>query len=352
MVGLSSCYFCGTALDAPLDEYPVVPPELAGDAATDETVVLCPTCRRKLTAVLEHVTEAVDAAALDADATDDATQAHVPGDAGGTDAATADAATPGADPGDVTPADDAIPSDEAVTPNTDASGEEPPRDPGDDVLSDARTAATAVADDRERIFADDAAEDDAQDADPDSSDGRVFGDDEEQAPEAATEPPIEDVTPAQADAAAESPGAGDAAATTQDARIREAEADADAEGADAATDDAPATDAEASDAEASDAEASDAEASDAEASDAEASDPEASDAASTAPSGSSPDTATYNRVVRLLQNREFPVQTAEIEEVAVNAYDIDPRDFRAVIDAAVERGVLAEEGDQLTVPDQ
>jgi hypothetical protein len=62
------------------------------------------------------------------------------------------------------------------------------------------------------------------------------------------------------------------------------------------------------------------------------------------------DTDTYNRVVRLLQNREFPVPTADIREVAVSAYDIDPADFRVAIDAAVDRGVLVEDGDRLDVP--
>lgn len=62
------------------------------------------------------------------------------------------------------------------------------------------------------------------------------------------------------------------------------------------------------------------------------------------------DTGTYNRVVRLLQNREFPVATADIREVAVSAYDIDPADFRAAIDAAVDRGVLVEDGDRLDIP--
>ncbi|MFB6087398.1 MAG: hypothetical protein ABEJ85_02660, partial [Haloarculaceae archaeon] len=57
---LSSCYFCGDALDAALDEYPVVPPMLDPDDGSQQTIVLCSDCRRKLEAVLESVVDAVD----------------------------------------------------------------------------------------------------------------------------------------------------------------------------------------------------------------------------------------------------------------------------------------------------
>ncbi|MFB6140117.1 MAG: hypothetical protein ABEJ26_06755 [Halosimplex sp.] len=68
---LSSCYFCGAALDATLEEHPVVPSEIRPDADDRKTVVLCRTCRRKLDAVLDTVVDAAanarDAAAADAD---------------------------------------------------------------------------------------------------------------------------------------------------------------------------------------------------------------------------------------------------------------------------------------------
>ncbi|WP_135304440.1 hypothetical protein [Haloarcula amylovorans] len=50
----------------------------------------------------------------------------------------------------------------------------------------------------------------------------------------------------------------------------------------------------------------------------------------------------YNKVMRLVQNRQLPVEKAEIREVAVNAYDIEPGEFDAIIDAAVERGLIGE----------
>lgn len=64
----------------------------------------------------------------------------------------------------------------------------------------------------------------------------------------------------------------------------------------------------------------------------------------------SPSPATYNKVVRLLQNREFPIERGEIEDVAVGAYDVGTEECRAVVDAAIERGLVAQEGSQLVDP--
>jgi len=50
----------------------------------------------------------------------------------------------------------------------------------------------------------------------------------------------------------------------------------------------------------------------------------------------------YNKVMRLVQNREFPVDRAEIEEVAASAYQISPEACRRVIDEAIERDLLSE----------
>ena len=59
----------------------------------------------------------------------------------------------------------------------------------------------------------------------------------------------------------------------------------------------------------------------------------------------------YNKVMRLLQNRPFPVDTAEIREVATSAYDIDPSEFDAVIEAAVSRDLIAVEDGQFVDPE-
>ena len=59
----------------------------------------------------------------------------------------------------------------------------------------------------------------------------------------------------------------------------------------------------------------------------------------------------YNKVMRLLQNREFPVERREIETIAANAYDLAERDCARVIDLAVDRGLLREEDGQLHRPE-
>ena len=58
----------------------------------------------------------------------------------------------------------------------------------------------------------------------------------------------------------------------------------------------------------------------------------------------------YNRVMRMLQNREFPVDRPEIEFVAANAYDLAESECAQVIDLAVDRGLLVERDGQLYRP--
>lgn len=48
----------------------------------------------------------------------------------------------------------------------------------------------------------------------------------------------------------------------------------------------------------------------------------------------------YNKVMRLLENREFPVSVAEFESIATSAYQLDPSEVESVIQAAVDRGLL------------
>jgi hypothetical protein len=58
---------------------------------------------------------------------------------------------------------------------------------------------------------------------------------------------------------------------------------------------------------------------------------------------------TYNKVVRLLQNRSFPVERETVVSVAATAYDIDRRNCERTVDALVENGVLdeSEDGERL-----
>ncbi|MBV0924685.1 hypothetical protein KTS45_10795 [Halomicroarcula limicola] len=222
---LSSCYFCGGALDASLAEYPVVPKRLRSPDAERRTVVLCQTCRRKLGTVVEEVVAAAEGES-DAAGTADARDIH---DASGD-----------------REAQSASEADPMATDETTDAGD-PER--GDPLLEDA-TGATGV----------ETAEDEATD-----STGA-----------AATETPP---------AAGESPSGADAQASDDAERAGSDEGDS---------------------------------------------------------GGASLTRLEYNRVMRLVQNRQLPVEKAEIREVAVNAYDIEPEEFDAITDAAVERGLIGE----------
>lgn len=62
-------------------------------------------------------------------------------------------------------------------------------------------------------------------------------------------------------------------------------------------------------------------------------------------------TSTYNRVIRLLQNREFPVVRDEFEELASNAYQMDRTDCSTALDAAIHKELLIEENGLLKRPE-
>jgi len=57
--------------------------------------------------------------------------------------------------------------------------------------------------------------------------------------------------------------------------------------------------------------------------------------------------ADFRRVLRLLENRDLPVERREIETVASNAYDIPESTCAAILDAAAERGHVGIEGDRI-----
>ncbi|MBV0901388.1 hypothetical protein [Haloarcula salina] len=237
MEQLSSCYFCGGALDASLAEYPIVPKSLRPDAETQGTVVLCSTCRQKLAAIVEPVVEAAKA----------------------------------------------------------SDGER----------------ESAALDDSERGLADEPESESPPDdgiVDP-ASDGTLLGGANGGSP--GTD----------ADATAADPDAGTGTAT-------------DATASDAAENDTESTAETATESETGDATVSGETDAD-------------SEAQSTADREPSLTKLEYNKVMRLLQNRELPVDRAEIREVAVNAYDIEPEQFDAVIDAAVERDLLGQSNGRL-----
>jgi hypothetical protein len=59
------------------------------------------------------------------------------------------------------------------------------------------------------------------------------------------------------------------------------------------------------------------------------------------------DVKTYKRVIRLLRNRDLPIDRTEFESLAASAYDIDQTECAAALDAAIERDLLVEESGQL-----
>jgi len=58
----------------------------------------------------------------------------------------------------------------------------------------------------------------------------------------------------------------------------------------------------------------------------------------------------YNRVLRLLQNRRFPIARQAFVDLAASAYDLGEESVQAVLDAVIDRGALAERDGQLVRP--
>jgi hypothetical protein len=246
---LSSCYFCGGALDASLSEYPIIPKSLDPEAEKQGTVVLCSTCREKLATIVEPAVEAAKA-----DARDTAARAV---DTGTTEP-----------PGLLN--DSETPTDEDPT-TTDSVVE--PADDGSLLGDDSASATEQEPSDRSAATADPTPEPDTTDSDE---------------TETASDP--------------------------LDERAAEPTEESDTGTAEAETGD---------------------------------DDSESSDTSDGGADGPSLTKLEYNKVMRLLQNREMPVDRAEIREVAVNAYDIDGEQFDAIIDAAVDRDLIGQENGQL-----
>lgn len=56
----------------------------------------------------------------------------------------------------------------------------------------------------------------------------------------------------------------------------------------------------------------------------------------------------YRKVMRLLSNREFPMERHDVEELLGGAYDMEREEIDAVLGHAIESGQLAEEDETLT----
>lgn len=67
--------------------------------------------------------------------------------------------------------------------------------------------------------------------------------------------------------------------------------------------------------------------------------------------GSHPDEPEqFRTVMRLLANRNFPVEKSEIVDISSGAYDVNASQVNTIIEHAIDRGVLIEEKDMLKRP--
>jgi hypothetical protein len=58
----------------------------------------------------------------------------------------------------------------------------------------------------------------------------------------------------------------------------------------------------------------------------------------------------YKKVVRLLRNREFPMERSAVEGLAAGAYDLESHEVEAIVDHAIEDGEFVEKNGQLRRP--
>jgi hypothetical protein len=306
MADLSSCYFCSAAMDVSLREYAVVPEAFEPTPRDQATVLVCGSCQRKLDRVLEPVVNAAREQAARA-RRDDAQRGQSNVDRRNPQSGTSSQQgqqqprddrrqrTQRDAGGDQSGTDTATP----IVPSN-ATGDSGPRHPNQ---SDADAPRNEVprndaADPQQPFDVDETASvfDDSGDAaDGDDGTDSVFAD---------------------GTTTVDSPDTGGTDAS--DTNL--------GDGIDFITDDNDTSNA----------------------TDTGSSSSDTTGAADTTPDV---DPNTYNKVVRLLQNRDLPTPRSEIETIASSAYDIPTLETEAIIDTAIQRGLVAERGDELVHPD-
>ncbi|MCU4717241.1 hypothetical protein [Halapricum hydrolyticum] len=248
---LASCYFCGDAVDAQLDEYSLV---TSDRVETGRDIVLCPSCRQKLTTVIEEVLDAA-----------------IGGESIGS-------------PAEVDLDDDPLETledpDEDVTTTSEGEQARSGHDESpsaEDTSTDETSASTGT-----------------DDASGDTGD--MFGDaDETSASDEGRGNSIE--SSGDARNGSERDEEGQATSDDGESAVTTADSDGRADAAGRESDDF--------------------------------------------------ERAEYNKVVRLLQNREFPVEIEEITVVARSAYGIDRDTTHTILEALIDRGILEDRGDEL-----
>ena len=282
MEQLSSCYFCGAALDAQIEPYRVVPGSLEPAEDEQRAVSLCPACRQKLAQIVDTVVAATDAPAA-TDAIDDVPELDPEGgllDDEPIDPAAGDAGATGEDERSRDAANG--PSGEGTPEHADRSGDRQASGNRTNERTRSSHSGQGTGDGsrsggrRQRDGAG------GQSGDPLDSDQRgASGTENRQSGR---------------DGGGDATYSGGTRAGERDGNRTQQRHDGDGSSED---------------------------------------------------DGPSLTALEYNKVMRLLQNREFPVERAEIHEVATSAYDITDREFDAIIDAAIERGLIGEENGQL-----
>lgn len=392
MTHLSSCYFCGATLDESLQTCELPTPEADGTT----TVTLCSSCLEKLTVVLEATgdgslvvnseehqtpdTEREDSPGVVGQEEQESTQAsgfeHAPAEMEESDAVAetdespggedteddADASvgeTPSPDERETEPdSTDESPSDvEAGTAETDES----------DTTTDGETMDTVVSDDplseEDDPFSADAFDDDV-DVDIEEQVDETLDEDDvlSEGDSLAAESDDENVETAEfgeniAEAPTQDEEGGESTAMSAEGHSEESdsvqpeETEQDNDG----TVGGPADETNVAEGDGEETEAS-------ERPPEQRTSQGGADDAKDKSSGDSEDEETaakttisaleYNKVMRMLQNRDFPVNRDEIELVAANAYDLAQSECAQVIDLAVDRGLLDEREGQLHRPEE
>jgi hypothetical protein len=336
MSQLSSCYFCGTALDAPVEESRLVPAEVH-PVETGTTISLCPTCRTKLSNVLETTLSAVEAGGS-APASEEQTT-----DTGGQQENTADtkdgepAETAAGQPDDPTAEQPDDPAADTATdqPEDSADAEEfeewdrPAAENGED-SPDGASASEADEEVGEEEPADTTARTDAEpepDEDASAGSGASAAERAEQAdPDGASDSTANRSTDAGEKRESSEglrsgsdrhPAEGQAAG----GRRHEGQPDDQSRGGGGPSSGSGA----------------------------------GGGAGDPSSGGETPEVltrATGKKVIRLLQNREFPVEREEFQLVASNAYDIPHRECIDVVDALIDQDFLDERNGQLHRPEE
>ncbi|WP_123537581.1 hypothetical protein [Halosimplex salinum] len=323
---LSSCYFCGAALDATLDEHPVVPSALHPGTDSQKTIVLCGTCQRKLDAVLDTVVDAVERNAdgivrdRQADADD--------GGASGDDLES----TLGDDEAILSSlGEDDATDEEAAEASAMEFGDD--REAAEESSESAADEGESAADDTDDESADDGPKEPKytksrgagfrkEDEGPTSSrslTGGAFDDDDDDASSRSTSKSTSSASSSSSGGSSSGSGGSSSSSGTSSG------------GSDGSTGGSGGSGG----------------------SSGGSSDSSSGSSESSGSGGSKPkrdvsmSRLENTKVMRLLENREFPVDKDEFVTVAANAYQISRDDCEKVLDLAVEHGLLREESGQL-----